>query len=311
MCVTFVLVDSCGKTVVAFNRDEFLDRATAAPHWWDLEDEGLGEDVRVFGGRDLRAAGSWFGVSKSGRIAFLTNFREVEEAEEHGNRDEGEHDEAGGGPSAFFRLGKVNATKKSRGALVKDYLTGKDSPAGYCKKVRQEDYSGYNLVVGDLTTSDFAHVSNRKCSGVSPLERGKALGTSNGQFGAWWKVRRGCSMLEEGFPSRAASKDWAKEVSDWMFGTVLLDGQKAPKEELPQTGFGDDIETLNSSIYVRPFKRGPVGEFGTRSSTVVLFHHEDRTVHWYEKTFLHGEEDGERSISLHKETFKVEGPGLL
>jgi len=118
-------------------------------------------------------------------------------------------------------------------------------------------------------------------------------------------------MLEEGFPSRAASKDWAKEVSDWMFGTVLLDGQKAPKEELPQTGFGDDIETLNSSIYVRPFKRGPVGEFGTRSSTVVLFHHEDRTVHWYEKTFLHGEEDGERSISLHKETFKVEGPGLL
>ena len=45
-------------------------RETLLPHWWE------GEDIALYGGKDVKAGGSWLAVSKCGRVAFLTNFRE-------------------------------------------------------------------------------------------------------------------------------------------------------------------------------------------------------------------------------------------
>lgn len=54
--------------LVAANRDEFLDRPTAAP--------GLLRDhPRLFGGRDLRAGGSWLVLSERGLVVGLLNRR--------------------------------------------------------------------------------------------------------------------------------------------------------------------------------------------------------------------------------------------
>ena len=48
------------------NRDEFHARPSVAADWWP-------EAPDVFGGRDLKAGGSWLGVSRGGRIAVVTN----------------------------------------------------------------------------------------------------------------------------------------------------------------------------------------------------------------------------------------------
>ena len=306
MCISFVLVDfEAGPrraTVVAFNRDEFLDRETRGPHWWSVED---GEQV-VYGGRDLRAGGSWLGVTRSGRVALLTNFRRKEDA---------------GGPAAAdgeggtgvdpVDLGSAASVEKSRGTLVKDFLFGSDTPRDYCERVRRDQYNGYNLVVGDLVRGDFAHVSNRDCPGVTQLAKGRVCGASNGPLGSWWKVRRGCSLLELSAPDligkpSLSEEDWGDEVSSWIFETVLSDETKAPREELQDTGFGPGIEMPNSSIYVEPFKKDGFGEFGTRSSTVILFDHDEGVVRWYERTYQQRERDsGGLNYEAQRETFGI------
>jgi uncharacterized protein with NRDE domain len=55
--------------VLAANRDEFHDRATAAAEWWPGE-------AGIVAGRDLHAGGTWLGVTRRGHFAALTNFRD-------------------------------------------------------------------------------------------------------------------------------------------------------------------------------------------------------------------------------------------
>jgi uncharacterized protein with NRDE domain len=54
--------------LVAANRDEFLDRPTADP-------QVLSIDPWVFGGQDLSAGGTWFGVNAAGMVVGLLNRR--------------------------------------------------------------------------------------------------------------------------------------------------------------------------------------------------------------------------------------------
>ena len=56
--------------IVAANRDEFLDRPAEPAHWWsDAPD--------ILAGRDERAGGTWLGITKSGRFAAITNYRDM------------------------------------------------------------------------------------------------------------------------------------------------------------------------------------------------------------------------------------------
>jgi uncharacterized protein with NRDE domain len=97
--------------VVAANRDEFHERPAArAGFWADRPD--------VLAGRDLRAGGTWLGVTRAGRFAVVTNYR------------------GGTEPSA----------EESRGALVARYLEGTPVPV---LAERRAAYSGFNLLAGD------------------------------------------------------------------------------------------------------------------------------------------------------------------
>jgi len=97
--------------VVAANRDEFHERPAArAGFWADRPD--------VLAGRDLRAGGTWLGVTRGGRFAVVTNYR------------------GGTEPSA----------EESRGALVTRYLEGTPVPV---LAERKAAYSGFNLLAGD------------------------------------------------------------------------------------------------------------------------------------------------------------------
>ena len=72
MCVVFFAFDAIPGVplLLAFNRDEFLSRPTEPCHIWP-------DHPHVLGGRDITGGGTWLGITKHGRAAFLTNYREV------------------------------------------------------------------------------------------------------------------------------------------------------------------------------------------------------------------------------------------
>ncbi|MGD9239800.1 MAG: NRDE family protein, partial [Desulfobacterales bacterium] len=102
------------RLILAANRDEFYNRPTAPLDYWaDYSD--------VLAGRDLKGNGTWLGVTQSGRIAAITNYRD---------------------PAVHME----NAP--SRGILIRDFLTGNVSPERYLKAVRKmsQAYNGFNLI---------------------------------------------------------------------------------------------------------------------------------------------------------------------
>jgi uncharacterized protein with NRDE domain len=209
------------RLILAANRDEFYDRPTAPAAFW-------GDAPAIFGGRDLARGGSWLAVTRSGRIAALTNYREPH---------------------------PVRHDAPTRGNLVSDFLAG-DLPAGdYLQRLRRDSlpYSGYNLIVGDLT--GLFYYSN-KSDQLKQLPSG-LYGLSNHLLDTPWpKVVRG----KEGLARLLSSEEVSPEA---LFG-ILADSTRAQDEALPDTGVGLERERLLSSIFIK----GDV--YGTRSSTVLL-----------------------------------------
>ena len=71
MCLIFISLNQhpSYKLIVAGNRDEFYNRPTQpAAYWPDCD--------KVLAGRDLEGGGTWLGVTTSGRISMLTNYRD-------------------------------------------------------------------------------------------------------------------------------------------------------------------------------------------------------------------------------------------
>src|SRR3954471_16008645 len=70
MCLilfAYKVVPNC-PLIVAANRDEWFTRPATAARFWD-------DQPAILAGRDLEAGGTWLGVSRRGRFAALTNFR--------------------------------------------------------------------------------------------------------------------------------------------------------------------------------------------------------------------------------------------
>lgn len=193
--------------VVAANRDEFFARPTSAAEFWK-------DKPQVLAGRDLEAGGTWMGVTRSGRFAALTNFR----------------DPAQNRPGA-----------PSRGALVANFLAGDESPASYLERIADHGRrcNGYNLLVGDGATLWWS--SNM---GGEPrrLEPG-IYGVSNHLLDTPWpKVGAGKTALMQ------AIEDLP---DDQALFDLLRDDGIHPDEQLPRTGIPLDWERLLSSAFVK------------------------------------------------------------
>ena len=163
------------ELIVAANRDEFHARPAQDAGWWlDHPD--------VLAGRDLLAGGSWFAVTRSGRFATVTNYRE----------------------QSFTR-----SDLKSRGALVTNFVVGGQSPSRYSRGLDDADYAGFSLLTADRDT--VSYVSNR---GDSQTDLGAGIyGLSNAALDTpWAKVNRSKKRLRELIDEDAVSADALFEI---------------------------------------------------------------------------------------------------
>lgn len=211
------------KFIVAANRDEFYKRKTKEAHFWP-------EYPFLLGGKDLEQGGTWLGITKNGRFAALTNYREVD---------------------------KNMKTYRSRGELVKNYLINHINPYDYLRTIEEKknEYPGFNLLVG--TCDDLYYYSNRS-NGILKLEKG-IYSLCNGSFDCnWFKAERGKKYVEA-----CLAIDDEKEIQHRLFQS-LIDEEKAPDDRLPNTGFSKELERFLSSIYIKG------DDYGTRSSTVLM-----------------------------------------
>src|SRR5258708_8722587 len=124
MCLVLVVwrVHPTYPCLVAANRDEFHARPTARAEWWP-------DHPQILAGRDLEAGGTWLGVTRTGRFAALTNYRDPEQ-----------------------RLRSApGAAALSRGTLVTSVLESGASVAEGLDYLRDvgANYNGFNLIFSD------------------------------------------------------------------------------------------------------------------------------------------------------------------
>ena len=216
------------RLVVAANRDECHARPTTTAHWWE-------DAPSVLAGRDLDAGGTWMGITRGGRFAAVTNYREPSK-----NRDA-----AGHRPDA-----------PSRGMLVGAFLTGSEPAPDYLERIAGEGhrYNGFNLFAMDGETLGF--VSNR-ARDVTCLAPG-IFGLSNHLLDTPWpKVTSGKAELE-----RLVAKPDVR-VPDLF--ALLAPREPAREEALcTDTGSGLGLMQWRSSRFILG------SAYGTRASTVVL-----------------------------------------
>lgn len=194
--------------VFAGNRDEAYERPSAAAGFW-------ADDPRIFGGRDLEKGGTWLGMTRTGRLAAITNYRDGRAA---------------------------RVAPRSRGELTAAFLRGTDEPRAYLEGVeaRGSDYGGYTLVVSDLER--MVCISNRGRS-IEEIAPG-IHGLSNHLLDTPWpKVTRGKERLS------ALMKADESGLMRGLFD-VLEDRTVAPDAELPDTGVGLPRERELSCAFV-------------------------------------------------------------
>jgi len=196
------------KLIIAANRDEFYERPTAPAGFWD-------DSPDILAGRDLRAGGTWLGITRKGRIGAITNYRD---------------------PAA------LKSAAPSRGRLVTDFLTGEEEPEPYLTRlnVRAGDYNGFNLVVG--VKDRLCWYSNRG-HGIRRIMPG-IHGLSNHLLNTPWpKISRAKAALK-----KILSNDTV--LSPGLLLDVLLDRSIPGDDALPDTGVGIKLERILSPIFI-------------------------------------------------------------
>lgn len=194
--------------VLAANRDEFHARPTRSVHYWETA-------PHVLAGRDLRAGGTWLGVSRSGRIASISNFRE---------------------PLA------VSSEVHSRGRLVADYLCRHRPARVYLEELQPSasQYPPFNLLLGDL--QGLYYFSNR--GGAPQAVTQGVHGLSNHLLDTPWpKVVRGRQGL-----SQVLGRPGPLDLE--AIFTILADRSVPSDGELPDTGIGLDLERMLAPIFI-------------------------------------------------------------
>jgi uncharacterized protein with NRDE domain len=198
----------CYPLLVAANRDEYYVRPTAPMAYW--------QDIpELLAGRDLQAGGTWLGITRSGRFAAITNFRDPR---------------------------SVLPNAPSRGHLVSDFLKSRESGRAYLERLLPQGgtYNGFNLLLGD--GKELLYYSNQ--DGAPQTLQPGIYGLSNHLLNTPWpKVERGRWMLA------ALLEGNAVPSPDDLLG-LLQDHTRAADEALPNTGVSLAWERILSPLFI-------------------------------------------------------------
>ncbi len=210
MCLIFLSINNhqTYSLIVAANRDEFYNRRTAPAEFWE-------DAPNVLAGRDLEANGTWMGISRSGRISLLTNFRDPR---------------------------NINPSAPSRGHLVSDFLRKDTQATEYLKSIEQrgKEYNGFNLIAG--SAGELWYYSNYG-NGIASIPDG-LHGLSNHLLNTPWpKVERGRNQFQQLLQPEV--------IDPGTLFEFLYDDRQAPDDKLPDTGVGLERERVLSSMFIK------------------------------------------------------------
>lgn len=197
------------KLIVAANRDEFYGRPTAPARFWD-------DEPNILAGRDLVQQGTWLGITKQGRFAALTNYRDPEQPV---------------------------TGKHSRGDIVRSYLAEDATPQNFLESLKENKhkYAGFNIIIGD--TEQILYYNNIQDK-VTEINTG-THGLSNHYLNTPWpKVTKGKANLHKYTMSQE------KVQTDKLF-QIISDAEEAQDENLPETGVGLDLERKLSPLFIK------------------------------------------------------------
>ena len=200
--------------VLAANRDEYFARPAREAEWWRHD------GVDIFGGRDLEKGGTWLGVTRVGRIAVVTNVRDV---------------------------GAVRDGERSRGFLTRDALASASLPP----QIERARFPSFNLLVGEGEDLFYAR-DDAETTRVAP----GLHGLSNHRLDTPWpKVRRALEALERTRDLSASTEELFAMLADGSPADdealpqtgVPLEVERAlssPFVRMPVVGYGTRCSTV-------------------------------------------------------------------
>ena len=193
--------------IMAANRDEFYERPTEYAHWWDGQ--------QVLAGKDLKGGGTWLGITKTGKVAAVTNYRDPK---------------------------NIREDAKTRGNLTTNFLIHDDEDIeGYLKQLNAEggDYNGFNLLL--FKGNQGFHLSNYEGK-INHLAVGSHVLSNSLLNTPWPKAVRLKSNFDQVIKS---------EFSHESLLNILQDDVLAQDDQLPDTGIPYEWEKAISSICIR------------------------------------------------------------
>ncbi|UJF15787.1 NRDE family protein [Jeotgalibaca sp. MA1X17-3] len=214
------------KLILAANRDELYERPTAPANFWK-------EFPDLLAGKDLQAKGTWLGITKTGKIAAITNCYDAE---------------------------TLNSTtqKNSRGKIIIDYLTSKKTATQYLEQLitKKNQYLPFNVLLGDI--NKFYHFNSQNQS-YTLLPKG-THSLSNATINTpWLKVTNTKEKLN-------MIIDTSNHYADQLF-QMMMNQTPAPDQQLPDISLPIAIKRKVSANFI------DTENFGTRSTTLILVDH--------------------------------------
>ncbi|KDP45334.1 hypothetical protein JCGZ_09583 [Jatropha curcas] len=248
--------------LLLLNRDEYHSRPTKPLSWWGSGDQ-------ILGGRDEQAGGTWLACTRDGKIAFVTNVRELESIPE----------------------------AKSRGDLPIHFLMSNKSPKEFAEDLVKEanGYNGFNLILADIHSKSMVYITNRTKVGnnfITDVSPGIHVLPSSSLDSSWPKAQR----LGHNFKDLLDKYGDSELPVNEMVEKLMMNTIKDEENMLPKI-YPAEFEHQLSSIFVDTDT--PLGRYGTRSTSAVSVK-SGGEVNFYER-HLENEKWLERT-----ESFKIE-----
>lgn len=193
--------------ILVGTRDEFYLRPTEELHWWK-------DHPDILAGRDLQAGGTWMGMSRDGKVAALTNYRD---------------------------LRNIKTDAPTRGLLINYYLSGEIPLEEFHNFLKTEgpSYNGFNIIYG--TPDDLYYYGN--ADGRSQHLKPGIYGLSNAFLDTpWRKLVRSKKAFTKMLTTELPPAD--------NFIDMMHDTDESDTAELPSTGVPPELEKKLSAMFV-------------------------------------------------------------